>query len=128
MARKDRGPAPKDYSESEVLAALQNSYGIVSRVAEKLSCNWNTAKKYIEMYPSCQQSFLDETERVLDLAESKIIKSINMDDVGTAKWLLSTKGKLRGYSERMEVSGKDGAAIETKNIIVMVHGQDSADE
>ena len=102
-AAKSNKTAAKEYTLDEVLAGVVNSYGIISRVAENMGCTWGTAKKYVDSYPEAVQLFQEETERVLDLAESKVIKSINMDDVGTAKWLLSTKGKDRGYGEQKDV-------------------------
>lgn len=105
MEKIKKGRTPINYSAAVVLEAVKNSYGIVSRVSERLECDWNTAKKYIEMYPESKELFDSEIERVLDLAESKVIKSINMDDIGTAKWLLSNKGKHRGYTIKTELEG-----------------------
>lgn len=119
MANRNNKTSGKDYTRDEVMNAVTNSYGIVSRVADALKCTWATARKYIEMYEDAKSLFSDETERVLDLAETKIIKAINLDDIGTAKWLLANKGKHRGYNQQLEVTGKDGGAIELKTISII---------
>jgi hypothetical protein len=119
MANRNNKTSGKDYTKDEVMNAVTNSYGVVSRVADALKCTWATARKYIEMYEDAKSLFSDETERVLDLAETKIIKAINLDDIGTAKWLLANKGKHRGYNQQLEVTGKDGGAIEVKTISII---------
>ena len=109
----------KDYTADELIEAIEGSFGIVSRVANTLKCNWNTAKKYIDMYPEAKEALLQEHERALDVAESKIFKAINLDDVDTAKWYLSRKGKSRGYGDKIvqEVSGPEGEPI--KSIFIL---------
>jgi len=93
----------KEYTEKQVCDAVSGSLGIMSTVAKNLGCTWGTARKYINLFPSAQAIWDDEKERVLDLAESKVFKSINLDDVSTAKWLLSCRGKERGYGESLKV-------------------------
>ena len=44
----------KSYSEDEILAAINGSFGIVSTVAKKLKCQWNTAKTYIDKYETAK--------------------------------------------------------------------------
>ena len=95
--------APKEYTEEEVLSAVKGSASIISTVAKNLGCTWGTADKYIRMYPSCMEALSDECERVLDLAESKMIEHINKGDAQMIKYILSTKGKKRGYSEKQQV-------------------------
>lgn len=105
---------PKEYTEAQVCEAVRGSLGIMSTVAKNLNCTWGTARTYIEKYPEAKQLWEDEKERVLDLAESKVFKSINLDDVGAAKWLLSNRGRDRGYGETLKVeqSGKLNVGIE----------------
>lgn len=122
MGKHNKSTAPKNYTLEQVLEAVRDSYGIVSRVAERLNCDWLTADKYIKIHEGAKEAMAAETERVLDVAETKIIKALNMDDIGTAKWLLSTKGKHRGYNERFEHTGKDGADLQAKTVVILRHG------
>lgn len=111
MGKKTETTAAKEYKESEILAAIPDSYGIMSRIAVNLGCTWGTANKYVHMYPAALQMIAEEQERVKDLCETKVIKSINLDDIQTAKWYLMTKGKDRGYAERQEITGANGGPL-----------------
>lgn len=106
--------APKTYTTEDVLQAIKGSGAIVSTVAKRLSCQWITAKRYIDKWDETRRAFIDETETILDMAESKLYESIQGGNTQDAKWLLSTKGKNRGYSERKEITGADGDPVMLK--------------
>ena len=86
-----------------VLEAITDSGGIVSTVAKKLGVSWGTARKYIQSWPETVQAFEDETEKILDMAESVLYSSIREGSSQDAKWILATKGKRRGFSEKHEI-------------------------
>ena len=100
-----------EYSEEMLLTAIKDSAAIMTTIAKRLDCEWHTAKKYIELYDSCKQALLDENEKTLDMAESVVYKSIQTGNTQDAKWLLGTKGKQRGYSEKVKI----GLVIEEDN-------------
>lgn len=112
MGKKTETTAAKAYTENDVLSAIPDSFGIMSRIAANLGCTWGTANKYVNMYPAALALIADEQERVKDLCETKVIKSINLDDIQTAKWYLMTKGKDRGYTERQELTGPNGGPVQ----------------
>ena len=101
----------------QVLAAIKDSGGIQAVVAQRLKCSRNTVSRYAREYATVRQALDDESETVLDLAESKLIAAIRNDDLSAVKYILSTKGKGRGYSERQEVTGKDGGPIKAAVVI-----------
>lgn len=109
-------PAPKKYTQETILEAVKGSGAIVSTVARRLQCEWITAKRYIEKWEATQRAFQDEEETILDMAESKLYEAIQNNDIQAAKWILSTKGKSRGYSERQELqhSGPGGSMLTVK--------------
>ena len=123
-----------DFDREDVLRAIEGSGGIMSAVASSLECAWHTAKKYVNKWESTKRAFEAENERTLDKAESLIERNITLGlrmqqeskqpvDSGDAKWLLSRKGKARGYTERHEHqhegTGKDGELV-----IRVVYGDD----
>lgn len=130
MKKTNTGRPPLDFTEEDVLAAVMGSNGITTRVANTLNCAYDTARKYMAMYPAAQAAFADEIEKVLDVAESKLFKAINADDMESVKWFLSRKGKHRGYSERTEVTGPNGGQLEVKTwvIEIPVNGSDAANK
>ena len=102
------------YTAAEVIEAIQGTGGIVTKIAAKLGCQWSTAKKYIEKYPTIKRAWLDEREKIIDKAESGLIKAVDNDDAWAIKYTLSTLGKGRGFTDRLEVVGKKGGPIVLK--------------
>jgi len=93
----------KDYDENKVIEAIKGSAGITSTIANKLNCSWVTADNYVKKWESTKSAYSDEVEKVLDLCETTLYSSVKNGDVQSAKWILSTKGKKRGYSEKTEI-------------------------
>lgn len=118
----------KKYTVEQVIGAIPNSLGIVTAIANRLGCDWHTAKKYIDRYPSVNQAYQDEVERITDIAETKLYQAINEGDLQAVKYYLSTKGKRRGYVMQTELSGIDGGAIQiAKTVEVILPPEDKED-
>ena len=104
------------YTTQEFIDAIAGTGGIVSAIARKVGCDWNTAKKYIDTYPTVRAAYDAECEAMLDLAESTVLRNIKLaaqgvGDTADAKWYLTKKGKRRGYGDSMEVTGEGGGMI-----------------
>ena len=99
------------YTAAQFIEAIPGSGGIISTIAARVGCAWHTAKKYITTYPTIQRAYDDECEKITDLAESTLIKSIRDGDVASAKWWLTRKGKERGFVQRQEITGADGGPV-----------------
>ena len=102
------------YSAQTFIDAIPGTGGIVSAIARKVGCEWNTAKKYIDTMPTVRAAYDAECEAMLDLAESTVLKNIKDGDTADAKWYLTKKGKRRGYGDSMEVTGEGGGALVVK--------------
>jgi len=102
------------YTAQEFIDAIAGTGGIVSAIARKVGCDWNTAKKYIDTYPTVRAAYDAECEAMLDLAESTVLKNIKDGDTQDAKWYLTKKGKRRGYGDAVEVTGEGGGALVVK--------------
>ena len=100
--------ALRRFPKKKLMKAIEGSGGVVSMVAKRLGCAWSTAEKYIHNWEDTAEAFRDECEQILDMAESQVYKSIQEGNSTDAKWLLATKGKGRGYSERTELTGPEG--------------------
>lgn len=101
----------KRYTVEQFTKAIPGSGGIISTIAKRVGCEWNTAKSYIDKHPSVKQAYDDEREQVTDMAETALIKAIQGGDMWAVKYYLSTVGKHRGYVERQEMTGADGNAV-----------------
>jgi len=106
------------YRAEQFIDAIPGTGGIITKIAGKVGCAWHTAKKYIEEYSTVQAAYQDECEAVLDMAESETIKLMRAGDGPMLRYYLSTKGKDRGYTERVqqEITGRGGGPIETANV------------
>jgi hypothetical protein len=106
----------KNYTAQLFVAAIPGTGGIVSAIARKVECDWNTAKKYIDTYPTVRAAYDAECEAMLDLAESTVLKNIKDGDTSDAKWYLTKKGKGRGYGDAVELTGAKGGPIEIAQV------------
>ena len=104
------------YDMQTVLDAISGSGAIMSTIAKRLNCGWATARSYVQRWEETQQAYEDEEQTILDMAESTLYQAIRNNDVQAAKWVLSTKGKARGFSEKYEheVTGAGGGPVEVK--------------
>lgn len=80
--------------------AIIGSNGIILNVANKLNCDWHTAKSYIEKWDDTIKALEDENEVGLDFTESKMFDRISDGSDAMIKFHLDRKGKQRGYGEK----------------------------
>ena len=92
------------YPKAKTLEAIKGSGGILSTVAKRLECQWHTAEAQVKRWPEALIAIQDEREGILDMSESTIFASVKNGDTGSAKFVLSTIGKKRGYVERQETA------------------------
>jgi hypothetical protein len=97
----------------QVAEALRNAGGIFSGAAQQLNCAPNTIANYVRASASLRDLLEELQEQHLDLAETKLIKLILDGDKTAIIFYLKTKGKSRGYSDRTEVTGANGAPLTT---------------
>jgi len=86
-------------TREEVLDAIKGSLGIMSTIAKRLGCESRTAKRLIEQWKDTQEALADESERVLDLAESSLYDALIKKEQWATKFVLSTKGRTRCYEQ-----------------------------
>ena len=106
----------KGYTEKKVLAAIKGSGGIITTIANRIGCEWHTAKKLTQKWQSTRDAYKDERETILDMSESAILKSIKNGNTQDAKWLLSSLGASRGFGDKVEVINETPQRIEIKLI------------
>jgi len=100
------------FTAKQFTDAIPGSGGIIAAIAKRVGCDWHTAQKYIDTYPTIRQAYEDECSSIDDMAESTVIKAIRDGDVGTAKWWLEKRRRDK-FTDRTEVvvSGPDNGAI-----------------
>ncbi len=94
MAKKER------YTAQEVIDALNDAKGYVSKTASNLRCNPCTVYAYANRHPTIQQAWDDIREARHDSVESALAGRIAAGDTTAIIFYLKTQVKQRGYAER----------------------------
>ncbi len=102
------------YTDKKIADALKASKGMVYVAARQMGCSHNTILARLEKSEKLRAVKEAESEIMLDDAELKLVDAVMAGELGAIKYLLSTKGKGRGYVERQEVTGKNGGAVTLK--------------
>jgi len=118
--------AKQKYTVEHIIAALRETKGMVYLAADRVGCHADTILNYAKRYKSVQDEIDSQREKVVDIAELKLYQAIMDGNEGMVKYLLSTRGKKRGYTTGTEISGPDGKPIEVA--IVKGYAQVSPDE
>ena len=99
------------YTAAQVIQALTVTKGMIYMAARHLGCSPDTIQNYCNRYPSVQAAKDSLRGEMVDLAELKLYQSIQNGEAWGIALCLKTIGKDRGYVERSEVTGKDGAGL-----------------
>lgn len=113
------------YTAEQMIAALQETKGMVFLAAKRLGCSYQTVLNYCERHPTVQAARSAERGEMVDTAELKLWQAIQDREAWAIAMTLKTIGKDRGYVERTEQTGKDGAPLVTE---VHVHLSTTARE
>lgn len=105
------------YTATQVVEAIKKARGYVSKAADILGCDARTVYNYAERYPSVQEAINHVRETRHDYVESALMKRIKAQDTTAIIFYLKTQAKQRGYVERQEVTGSDGADIKQRILI-----------
>lgn len=98
-------------THKRLMEAIVNCHGLVSVIAHRLNVTWPTAKTALINDEEAMELFEYETEKVLDKAESNIIKAINNEDLRVSQWYLEKKGVKRGYNPTINIDEKQETQI-----------------
>ena len=108
--------------KENVIAALFKARGLVSLAAKLLRCSSDAVYGQIKRDPEIAAAALSAGDVELDRAESKLFDAIRKGESWAVSFFLARKGKCRGYSERQELTGKDGGPLSTvKDLILDVN-------
>ena len=114
--RNPPGHKPRLHTPEEVIEALKVSRGLKAMAARHLGCSLSTVQKACADYPDVQAECEMQLEAFVDTAYLQLMTKVQQGDVGAVFFVLKTLGRSRGFSERHEVTGKDGGPIEHAHI------------
>jgi hypothetical protein len=115
------GGSGENYRLEDVATALIKSGGVHRRAAEILAeaygrkCTRQTVYNYLKRHPELREVLEESREASIDQAESQLLDAVERGDINAIKFYLETKGKLRGYTRRQEITGAEGRPIEVTN-------------
>ena len=107
----------KIVKEKELLAAIVESRGFYSVIAERLGVAWATVKSAIDESSAAQIAIKAEEEKTLDFVEGKAIARIKADDGAMIRFYLATKGKKRGYTYDEKLEADESAEDSNINVV-----------
>ena len=90
------------YTQAQVISALRDTKGMVYLAAKKLGCEAQTIYNYRDRYPAVRAEMEQQDGEVDDAAEMKLYQAIIAGEPWAVQFRLRTKGKGRGYVERVQ--------------------------
>lgn len=111
-------PIKKRPSVVQIEDAIRKAAGNVTAAARGLGINRTSLHARIARSPALQQVLQEERESLVDMAESALRAEVLDRNMTAVIWTLkaSPEAKRRGWGERQEVTGADGAPIQVEYI------------
>jgi len=94
-------------SKKYVLECFKNAAGNISLACEKAGISRMTFNRWYKANKKFKQDVDDVRESLIDLAESMLLKNIKDGKTAEIIFFLKTKGRERGYIERIETVNKE---------------------
>lgn len=95
-------PTNTNIQKKAMIDALEKSLGIVTTAARIVGINRSTHYDWLEKDEEYRKAVNDISEMTIDFAESQLHKQIKEGNQSSTIFYLKTKGKHRGYVERVE--------------------------
>ncbi len=106
-----RKPGTRSLSEKVIAAALKATDGMVYLAADKLGREVSGIYRRIQHSPMLQAIIEQAEGKMLDTSETALKSAILKGEAWAICFSLKCKGKHRGYIERVEHTGRDGAPL-----------------
>ena len=99
-------------AQKEMLVALEACANNVALACEQVSTGRTVHYKWLKNNPKYKEGVQEIRNALVDLAESKLYINVKKGNQKAIEYLLDSQGKERGYGKTLQVTGKDGNAIE----------------
>ena len=104
--------------KEQMIEALRKNGGNVQKSVEAVGIGRRTHYDWLQSDADYRQAVEDIAESCLDNAEDVLQTAIKNGDMTATIFYLKTKGKKRGYSEKIEYEGKQQTEISIPKINV----------
>jgi hypothetical protein len=92
------------YSAQDMIDALKQAQGRVYIAAQLLGCSHTTVYNYLDTYPTVAQAKDEYEGKEIDMVELQLMKQINQGNLGAIIYYLKTKGRKRGWTEKIDIN------------------------
>lgn len=99
------------YTDKQIIDALEKSGGNQAAAARALDCSRNTIRNRINSSDKVKKAYDEVNEANLDRAENELMELVKEGDFKAIKFYLRTKGRTRGYGDKMELDGDLSSTI-----------------
>ncbi len=104
------------YTAAQVIEALEEAQGYVSKAAYILGCTSQTVYNYRNRFPTVADAWQGIREKRTDFVENKLQEQIDKGNVTAIIFYLKTQAKDRGYVERQEITGAEGETLKIEYV------------
>lgn len=125
------------YTKQQMINAIVQSKGMLTRAAAGLGCGYNTIRRYIDKHPDIKAAYEETRYQMADTIETTLYsiaigrpapdgKTWEQEPNVTALIFLAKTHpamRERGYAERQEVTGADG-----KDLAIIIKSGQSMDD
>lgn len=98
--------------EVDVYAALMHERGNLGRAAKLLCRPRRVLTDWMRSVPEMHQVLDEIRDTRIDNIQDSVISAAELGDGAQARFVLTTLGKERGFTTRVESTGKDGAPLD----------------
>lgn len=102
--------------KKDFLLAFFDCKGILTNACRVSGLNAQTYYNWLDADPEFAVRIAEIRESVIDFVEECLFKQINNGVVSSTQFYLKTIGKKRGYTERTEITGAGGGAMQVRVI------------
>lgn len=97
----------KRFKIDQVIKAIEQGH-TPKGAADILGCHPDTIRNYAETNNKVKQALLSERKDLVDMAKGGLRKHLQRNEAWAIAFTLKTLAKDEGFTERNEITGKDG--------------------
>lgn len=118
-----RGPGrPRHFTEKEIASALRKAGGFNSVAARHLGCSHDTISRAVDRWPGLKKVQRECRAKQIDKAEGALQSAIAEGNIPAIIFFLKCQAKGRGFVERVETTGADGAPLVPPGLVIVDAG------
>jgi len=107
---------------AEFLIAFEKTLGVVTPAAQMIGVKRSTIYRWREMYPEFDKACKEISEVAVDFVETQLYKLIKDGSEASTIFYMKTKGRDRGYAEKLQ----HDVNAEVKGVTVNVTNPETA--